>query len=120
MDKKDIETKLIEEKKKLEGELSKIAIKDPNNPNNWDATSGVQDGSPEADENVAADSIEDYEENIAITNSLEGRLQDVARAIDKLENNTYGKCEICGKDIEADRLEANPASRTCKTHINSL
>ena len=30
---------------------------------------------------------------------------------------TYGSCEISGEAIEVERLEANPAARTCKAHI---
>jgi DnaK suppressor protein len=47
---------------------------------------------------------------------LEGRLADIARAFDKLEDGTYGTCEICGKDIEDERLEAIPAARLCFEH----
>lgn len=105
------------EKKTLEEELSKVATQDPNNPENWEAAPATRDAS-EADENITADSIEDYEENIAITNTLEKRLQEVNIALSNIESGNYGKCEVCEKDIEEDRLEANPAARTCKEHMN--
>jgi RNA polymerase-binding transcription factor DksA len=35
-----------------------------------------------------------------------------------MDSGSYGKCEVCGKAIEADRLEANPAAPTCKEHMN--
>jgi RNA polymerase-binding transcription factor DksA len=73
-----------------------------------------------ADENVVADSIEEYEENTAITNSLEARYKDVKSGLDKIKHGVFGKCQICQREIEEDRLEANPAARTCKEHINSI
>jgi len=99
--------RLEEEKKKLEGELAGLTPKDTDNVS-------------EADENVQADIIEEFEGGLAITNSLESRLNDVKIALDKIEEGTFGICEISGEEIEADRLEANPAARTCKTHIQSL
>ena len=42
---------------------------------------------------------------------------DIKRALKKIKDDEYGKCELCGEDIEEDRLEANPAARTCKKHM---
>ncbi|MHB1330648.1 MAG: TraR/DksA C4-type zinc finger protein [Minisyncoccota bacterium] len=114
-----LKKKLEEEKTKIETELSRVAVKDPGNSSNWEPQPPVRDTSS-ADENTAADSIEDYEENNAITVSLESRLNDIRSGLDKIEKGTYGTCQICNKEIEDDRLEANPAARTCKEHINSL
>lgn len=112
-------TKLEEEKAKIESELGTVAQKDPNNPNNWDPALGERENAS-ADENEAADAIEEFEENMAITNSLEARLRDVSAALLKIESGEYAVCKVCGNEIEADRLEANPAAPTCKTHIESI
>lgn len=111
--------KLEGEKASLETQLSQVARKDPDNPSNWEPMPAERDASG-ADENLAADAVEDYEENMAITNSLETRLKDVRSGLDKIKHGVFGTCQICQKDIEEDRLEANPAARTCKEHINSL
>jgi len=118
-DTKHFKTKLEEEKKQLEAELSSVAQKNPDNPSDWEPMA-VERDTAEADENLLADNVEGYEGNIAITNSLETRYNDVKSALDKIEKGTFGLCEVCNKHIEADRLEANPAARTCKAHINSL
>ena len=47
---------------------------------------------------------------------LQDSLADVDRALAKLEDGTYGKCEVCGEDIAEARLEALPASRYCINH----
>lgn len=111
--------KLEAEKASLEAELGRVARKDPSNPSNWQPMPNERDVSL-ADENTVADGIEEYEENTAITNALEARYNDVKSGLDKLKHGVYGTCQVCGKEIEADRLEANPAARTCKEHMNSL
>ncbi|MBX4195944.1 TraR/DksA C4-type zinc finger protein [Candidatus Parcubacteria bacterium] len=119
IDTEHFKEKLEKEKAELEAQLSQVARKDPNNPSNWEPKPNERDVSS-ADENTVADGIEEYEENNAITNALEARYKDVMSGLDKIKHGVYGKCQICQKEIEEDRLEANPAARTCKEHINSL
>ena len=49
--------------------------------------------------------------------SLEENEERVLAAIDaalaRIENGTYGRCERCGKEIEADRLDAIPYATLC-------
>jgi RNA polymerase-binding transcription factor DksA len=110
--------KLEAEQARLEGELSRVARRNPDNPSDWVPMTKDTDSS-EPDENLAADAIEEYEENTAIANSLEARLKDVRSGLDKIKHNVFGICQICKKEIEGDRLEANPAARTCKEHMNA-
>ena len=49
----------------------------------------------------------------ALVASLRETLEDVERAINKLEDGTYGRCENCGREINPIRLEAMPAARYC-------
>ncbi len=51
----------------------------------------------------------------ALAETLKETLQDVERALDKLDAGTYGDCELCGKPIGEARLEAIPAARRCIT-----
>ena len=43
----------------------------------------------------------------------ERELAGIARALDRLEEGTYGTCEVCGTDIADERLVALPAATTC-------
>ena len=113
--------KLEAEKKLLEEELAKVGRINPDNPSDWEATPGVVDrDTSQADENTVADSIEEYEDNAAIVDTLEKRYNDIKSGLDKIEHGVYGTCQICGKEIETDRLEANPSARTCKEHIDTV
>jgi RNA polymerase-binding transcription factor DksA len=52
----------------------------------------------------------------ALAANLESLLGDVERALQKLDDGTYGTCETCGAAIAPARLEAMPASRFCVDH----
>jgi RNA polymerase-binding transcription factor DksA len=107
------------ELKSVEGELRSVATQNPHNPQDWEATETKMDVmSAAADPNEAADKQEEYVENRAIADQLEIRYNSIKRALSKIEKGTYGVCEISGEPIEADRLEANPAARTCKKHMD--
>ncbi len=110
--------KLEAEKKLLEKELAKVGRINPDNPSDWEATPPAGRDVSQADENTAADAIEGYEDNVAIVKTLEDRYKDIKSGLDKIKHKTYGLCQICGKEIEANRLEANPSARTCKEHID--
>jgi DnaK suppressor protein len=56
------------------------------------------------------------EENTGIVNQLEKQLNEVISALERIEKGTYGICEVCGKEIEEDRLLANPSSRISIKH----
>jgi RNA polymerase-binding transcription factor DksA len=42
-------------------------------------------------------------------------LADLERAVERLDEGTYGTCERCGGPIAPERLVARPAARTCIT-----
>jgi DnaK suppressor protein len=40
-------------------------------------------------------------------------MEEINEALGKMEKNSYGKCECCGKDIVIERLKAIPWGRYC-------
>jgi RNA polymerase-binding transcription factor DksA len=48
-----------------------------------------------------------------LAGELRESLEEVDAALKRLEDGTYGICEVCGKPIGAARLEAMPAARLC-------
>jgi RNA polymerase-binding transcription factor DksA len=101
----------------LENELKTVGRKNPDNKSDWEAVEGdvVTDTAEEGD---VAEGIEQYESNSAILSQLEIRLNEVKKALEKIEGGDYGVCEVGGEEIEEDRLEANPAATKCKKHMN--
>ena len=55
-------------------------------------------------------------ENAVLANRLRSELDEVERALAKLDDGTYGRCEVCGSPIAEARLEAMPATRFCIDH----
>ena len=101
----------------ITAELSTIGVHDPENDANWEVTA-KEFAHGKADPNVVADQVEDWDERRSTLAALETRFNNIRRALNKIEAGTYGVCEISNEPIEADRLNANPAARTCKEHIN--
>ena len=44
---------------------------------------------------------------------LDAKLRDVERALEKLDAGTYGTCDVCGRPIALDRLDAIPWAARC-------
>lgn len=53
------------------------------------------------------------EKDLSILERIEAELVDVERALRRLDEGRYGRCEACGQPIPDDRLEAVPAARWC-------
>jgi len=108
--------KLAELRKVVVGELEEIAIHNVDT-DDWEVRTDDIDQT-DADENLRADDVEDADERVATLAELETRYRNIVRALNKIENSEYGICEICGEAIEPERLEANPAARTCIRHLD--
>ena len=108
--------KLEEELALVENELNEIGRRNPENKLDWEAEPGDMNVDS-ADPNETADNIEEFEENTAVLKELEVRYNDIKDALAKIENGTYGTCEVSNEPIEEDRLIANPTARTCKKHM---
>lgn len=101
----------------LEAQLKTVGRKNPSNQEDWESQEINQDVD-RADETEVAESIQQHENNNAVLNQLEVRLNEVKLALEKIENGSFGKCGVCEMDIEEDRLEVNPAAPTCKAHMS--
>ncbi len=98
-------------------ELKSVGIHNPGNPSDWIAVPQELD-TEEPDDNLAADAVEAWNERAGIVATLESRYNGILGALARVEKGTFGKCEICGNNIEEKRLNANPISRTCIAHID--
>lgn len=105
----EMKNKLIEEKDRIEKELSQIGTRDPNNPSNF--TINVPEYGTSEEDN--ASEVATYTDNLSIEQSLEETLRDISGALDRIEKNQYGVCKYCGKEIAEKRLLARPVSSSC-------
>ena len=49
----------------------------------------------------------------ALLAAAEARLEELRAALRRVDEGTYGQCEICGHPIGDDRLDALPTTTTC-------
>jgi RNA polymerase-binding transcription factor DksA len=59
------------------------------------------------------------EKDFSLLEQLEAEIGDLDAALRKIDEGIYGTCEICGREIEPDRLEAMPGTRTCFEHAGA-
>lgn len=108
--------RLEEELWEVENELKTVGQQNPKT-GDWEGKEQEMDVmSPMADSNEAADKIEEYDENRAVNDELEVRYNELKHALERIQKGTYGICEVCQAPIEEERLNANPAARTCIAH----
>jgi DnaK suppressor protein len=112
MDKKSIEELkmlLLKEKEDLEKNLSRIARAVDKKEGDYETN--FQDIGTDKDDN--ATEVDQYSGDYSVETTLEKQLQEVLVALEKIEKGTYGTCENCGKEIDIERLKANPSAKTC-------
>ncbi|MBM7554346.1 TraR/DksA C4-type zinc finger protein [Thalassobacillus pellis] len=66
-------------------------------------------------DNHPADSgteLYEREKDIALNEHMEEELTDIEYSLKQMAEGTYGTCEVTGKEIPMDRLEALPTART--------
>jgi DnaK suppressor protein len=94
---------LIDRKAELEIELGRLTAP----PTSGAAVSfgkRVGDGTTEAVERLST---------TATARSITHSIADIDRALAKIDDGTYGTCDVCGEEIGAARLEALPAAARC-------
>lgn len=107
-DTKKFEEILIGQKNKLEEELSRFAKPTSKEGDYETVYDNIGD-----DEDENASEVEEYVDNVALENNLEEQLRNTSDALERIKNGTYGVCEVCGKEISKERLEANPSAKRC-------
>jgi DnaK suppressor protein len=100
-----VRSDLIDERDRLEAQIASL---EP----------GHGAASPDFDDNFADSGqvAAEQGENKVLASQLRSELDEVERALRKLDDGTYGMCETCGEPIVPARLEAKPAARYCIQH----
>ena len=63
----------------------------------------------------AAQETLERSQSMAIGENLREMLENVANALNKIADGSYGICDACSKDIPKARLEIMPAATMCTT-----
>lgn len=69
----------------------------------------------EEDYAASGTSTFERERDLSLSENVKDLLGQVEYALKKMEEGTYGICEMCGKPIPYERLEALPYANLCVT-----
>jgi len=105
--------KLLEEQKRIKQVLGHEDTKDGKGEFPGEYKPKYDELGNEEGEN--ASEVENFGNQLGVTESLEAQLTKVEQALVRIENGTYGQCAM-GDEIEEERLRAFPAADTCMKH----
>jgi DnaK suppressor protein len=103
IDEAEVERALRERQRELQGRIDVLA-KPPERGAQLGFGKRIGDGTTEAISRLT---------DVGVGGSLEVSVERVNRALEKLEEGTYGICDSCGKPIAPARLKAVPESVLC-------
>ena len=103
---KEIEVKLLEQKKDLETELNKLSSQGATG-----REANFQNIGTDEDDN--AQEVSNFSDQLSLVAELSKHLEDVEKALKKVKDGSYGICKYCKKEIDPRRLLARPDSGSC-------
>jgi RNA polymerase-binding protein DksA len=104
-----IRARLEEERRALEAEMAELEEE------SFRGTQSEITGEVGIDEDFAdaGSATFDREQALSIANNIRDLIDQVDRALARIDEGTYGSCERCGRPIEAARLRALPRTLLC-------
>lgn len=79
----------------------------------------VSNGAKDRDSNDAMDSLDmagssySNDTNMARVEVLNLRIREIDEALERINDESYGICGVCGEDIPEGRLQVRPIARYC-------
>ena len=99
----DVAHVLAERRAQLEDQMAQMT-KPPTDQGSISFGKRIGEGTSQAVDRLAA---------VPAHDKLRAMLAELKRAQEKLDEGTYGSCDVCGEEIGAERLEARPWSTRC-------
>ena len=59
------------------------------------------------------------EKDLAISSHDKSELESINEALERIETDQYGTCDVCGTEIDIERLKARPETTVCYEHAQS-
>ena len=111
MDLDNARKRLLEERERLRATLA--AARSMGHGGSIDGTELSHAGEHPAE---YASDVADRQTAMALAGTVDVDLRRVDAALERVEKGTYGRCEVCGRPVEDERLEVTPTARTCIEH----
>ena len=103
---KALRARLDAERKRLNDELAQLSA-------NAYPPDERREGSPFGKREEEATEALELEKRLAFEKDIRDKLVEIEQSLAKIDEGSYGKCDICGEDIEPGRLEALPQANLC-------
>ncbi len=101
---KKFEKKLIEKKNELLSMIEKETLDDLEDQESENVIGDIVDTANSAFESLLSGTLSENEQK---------KLREINEALKRIEEGVYGKCVVCGKNIEEKRLTAIPEAKKC-------
>jgi DnaK suppressor protein len=105
----DLRKRLQDEREELQRQASEIEEASFGTPQS-ELTGEVSFDEEYADAGTATF---ERERDLSLTNNIRDLTEKIDRALDRIDDGTYGLCERCGKPIEKARIKALPYATLC-------
>jgi DnaK suppressor protein len=102
-------------RKRLEGELAELTAQRDDLEAAAGASMAEASGEVGFDEEytAAASYTFERERDLSLVDNVKDLIQKVEHALARIDDGSYGRCEVCGKPIGAERLDALPYTTLC-------
>lgn len=100
----ELRSRLVVEQTSVDKQLAELGAEDPEGSPTLNINEGFAD---------SAAATSERSEKLGLIEQLQATHRDVVKALARIEDGTYGKCERCGKEIPVERLEARPTASLC-------
>lgn len=102
----DLYKRLQQERQQILNKLDLSDIQRQEHPEN-------REGSPYGKREEEASETVELEKKLVLEKKMRESLAEIDHAIEKYNDGTYGKCDICGQLIEEQRLKIRPQASLC-------
>ncbi len=100
---------LLEERRRVTEAIEYLHDENPGSINDEESDDTASENHPADTASVTLDREIDY----SLEENSEHVLSEIAGALQRIEDGTFGLCQSCGKPIAPERLEARPWARQC-------
>lgn len=104
---------LEQQRKKLESEKQHLEQQLEDLKASASSAEEKRESTPFGKRDEGANEAQDLERRLTLEKRVKNQQVAIERALKKIEEGSYGKCDGCGKKIDPARLEALPQAALC-------
>ena len=83
------------------------------------ADSALEEGALSQHPGDYGSDVNNLREDDLLAGTIDEQRRRVRDALTRLDEGGYGRCAVCGREIDDERLEARPETMTCREHADT-